>query len=204
MKLTTVFFSVAGVLSTAALLHVSPVEAEIFKYQDRAGNLYFTDNPMKGAHYRLVWRSGNDPRFGSYTRIDIPSMQRNRALYAGIIERTAKRWNLSPDLLHAVVRAESAYDPNALSKAGAQGLMQLMPQTAQRYGVANVWDPVENLDGGTRYLRDLLEMFESDLELALAAYNAGENAVRKYGNKVPPFPETKNYVKKVIAFYQGG
>ena len=189
----------AGTLTTPG----GVLRAEIYKYRDKAGNVYFTDNPMKGPRYRLEWRSGNDPRFGSYSRIDISSMQRNKLRYTAIIEETAQRWQLSPELLHAVVRAESAYDPNALSSAGAQGLMQLMPKTARRYSVDNVWDPAENLDGGARYLRDLLQMFDSDLKLALAAYNAGENAVRKYGNQVPPFPETRNYVRKVIAFYQG-
>ena len=186
------------------MVPAGPLRAEIYKYQDRAGNLYFTDNPMKGSHYRLLWRSGNDPRFVSHARIDAASMQRNKVIYSAMIERTAKRWQLSPELLHAVVRAESAYDPNALSRAGAQGLMQLMPETAHRYDVANAWDPAENLDGGARYLKDLLQMFDSNLKLALAAYNAGENAVKKYGNQIPPFPETKNYVKKVIAFYQSG
>ena len=81
--------------------------------------------------------------------------------------------------------------------------MQLMPETARRFDVDNVWDPSENLQGGARYLRELMDMFDADLELVLAAYNAGENAVRKYGNQVPPYPETKNYVQKVIAFYQG-
>ena len=190
-------------LSILALVPAT-VGAEVFKYQDRAGNLHFTDNPMRGADYRLLWRSGNDPLFDSYARIDVASMQRNRVLYSALIEREAERWQLSPQLLHAVIRAESAYDPNALSRAGAQGLMQLMPETARRFDVDNVWDPSENLQGGARYLRELMDMFDADLELVLAAYNAGENAVRKYGNQVPPYPETKNYVQKVIAFYQGG
>ena len=93
---------------------------------------------------------------------------------------------------------ESAYDPQALSRAGAMGLMQLMPGTAQRYGVSNAWDPVQNLDGGARYLRDLLKMFNQDLRLALAGYNAGEGAVQKYGNQIPPYRETQNYVVKVM------
>lgn len=81
------------------------------------------------------------------------------------------------------------------------GLMQLMPGTAKRYGVEDTWDPKDNLDGGARYLRDLLAMFKYDLKLALAAYNAGENAVVKYGNRIPPFPETRNYVDQVLAYY---
>jgi soluble lytic murein transglycosylase-like protein len=100
-----------------------------------------------------------------------------------------------------VVQAESAYNSKAVSTAGAMGLMQLMPATAERYGVADVWDPRQNLNGGARYLRDLLDMFKNNLKLALAAYNAGESAVMKYGNRIPPYPETQNYVRKVIDFY---
>ena len=121
-----------------------------------------------------------------------------------MIEKVAQRTNLKPELLHAVVRAESAYDPKALSKKGARGLMQLMPATADRYGVNDSWDPEQNLDGGARYLRDLLDMFDQNLKLAVAAYNAGENAVKKYGNTIPPYPETRQYVRKVVTFYQAG
>ena len=101
-----------------------------------------------------------------------------------------------------MVRAESAYRSDAVSSKGAVGLMQLMPGTAERYGVTDRRDPAQNLRGGTEYLRDLLQMFDNDLQLALAAYNAGENAVIKYGNQIPPYNETQNYVRKVIRFYQ--
>ena len=114
----------------------------------------------------------------------------------------AQRTQLKPELLHAVIRAESSYDPKAVSKKGAVGLMQLMPGTARRYGVNNSWDPESNLDAGARYLKDLLEMFDQNLMLALAAYNAGENAVKQYGNRIPPFPETQRYVTKVMTFYR--
>jgi soluble lytic murein transglycosylase-like protein len=100
-----------------------------------------------------------------------------------------------------VITAESAYDPDAVSSAGAVGLMQLMPGTAQRYGVANRRDPVANVAGGTRYLRDLLEMFDQNLVLAIAAYNAGENAVLEYGRRIPPYKETETYVRRVLKYY---
>ena len=109
--------------------------------------------------------------------------------------------SLEPELLHAVVRAESAYDPDAVSSAGAVGLMQLMPDTARRYGVSDRRDPDANVLAGASYLRDLIAEFEQDLELALAAYNAGENAVRSYGNRIPPYPETQGYVRKVLRYY---
>ncbi|WP_330178091.1 lytic transglycosylase domain-containing protein [Candidatus Vondammii sp. HM_W22] len=119
-----------------------------------------------------------------------------------MIDNVARSNRLRPELLHAIVRAESSYDPRARSRTGAMGLMQLMPATAKRYGVSDRWNPKANLNGGARYLKDLLSMFQNDLKLALAAYNAGENAVKKYGNKVPPFPETQQYVTRVLAFYQ--
>jgi len=112
-----------------------------------------------------------------------------------------KKNNLPRALGPAGITAESAYDPNAVSKAGAVGLMQLMPGTAQRYGVRNRKDPVANVAGGTRYLRDLLKMFDNNLPLALAAYNAGENAVIKHGHKIPPYEETKTYVHRVLKYY---
>jgi len=187
-------------------LTVLPVSAEIYKYIDRDGTIHFTDRPQKrAAGFELLWRSGNDPRYTThYSRIDLKAINQNRARYAKIIEEVAQRTNLSPELLHAVVRAESAYDPKALSKKGARGLMQLMPATADRYDVTDSWDPEQNLDGGARYLRDLLDMFDQNLRLAVAAYNAGENAVKKYGNNIPPYPETQEYVRKVVAFYRSG
>src|SRR6185295_10750786 len=107
-----------------------------------------------------------------------------------------------PKLVHAVIRAESGYNTNAVSSKGAIGLMQLIPATAQRYGVQDSYDPTQNIQGGTRYLRDLMKMFNGNLELAIAGYNAGENAVIRAGNRVPPYPETLAYVPKVLGFYR--
>jgi len=113
------------------------------------------------------------------------------------INKISKKYNLSPELVHAVVRAESNFDPNAVSKAGAKGLMQLVDTTASDMGVRNVFDPEENLEGGAKYLRKLLDDF-GDLKLALAAYNAGPGTVQRYGG-VPPYRETENYVKNILA-----
>jgi soluble lytic murein transglycosylase-like protein len=112
------------------------------------------------------------------------------------VDRIARQNQLSPRLVHSVIQAESNYDPNAVSPKGAQGLMQLIPATARRFGVANVFDPADNIQGGARYLKHLLELYKGDETLALAAYNAGEGAVSRYGG-VPPFPETQGYVAKV-------
>jgi soluble lytic murein transglycosylase-like protein len=125
-----------------------------------------------------------------------------KARYDQIVERVSTTYGLETALIHAVVSVESRYDPKAVSKKGAAGLMQLMPGTAQRYGVTNVFDPGQNLDGGAQYLRDLLKMFNNNVSLALAAYNAGENAVVKSGNRIPPYRETMRYVPRVLNFYQ--
>lgn len=193
-------------LTLSVLLLASPVlQADIYKYQDRYGNLHFTDRPIRSEGYRLLWqsRSSTSPRSRQgQSRIDLAALEINRSRYSDLIDTVARVEQLRPELLHAVVRAESAYDPRALSKTGAQGLMQLMPGTAARYGVRDRWDPKANLSAGAQYLRDLLELFKYDLRLALAAYNAGENAVKKYGNRIPPFPETQTYVSRVLAYYQ--
>lgn len=190
------------VLLAGVLLGPGAAYAEIYKYMDRQGRLHFTDRPMKGGGYRLLWRSGKTSNGSSGSRIDSASLERNRNRFTPLIDEIARKVQLRPELLHAVIRAESAYDPRALSRTGAQGLMQLMPGTARRYGVQDSWDPRSNLTGGAAYLRDLLVMFDQDLRLALAAYNAGENAVKKYGNRIPPYPETRAYVTRVLDYYR--
>jgi len=127
--------------------------------------------------------------------------QANRKLYTPQIEQIARRYDLDPRLLHAVISAESAYDPAAMSDKGAMGLMQLMPDTARRFGVEDPFDPTANMHGGARYLRWLMNYFRNDLELVLAAYNAGEGAVERYGNAIPPYAETRTYVARVLDYY---
>lgn len=125
-----------------------------------------------------------------------------KAGYDQVVDEVSRSHGLESALLHAVISVESSYNPKAVSSKGASGLMQLMPQTAKRYGVADSFDPRENLNGGARYLKDLLRMFNNDTRLALAAYNAGEHAVMKYGNRIPPYRETLRYVPRVMDFYQ--
>ena len=170
---------------------------DVWKKVDEHGGLHYTDRP-KGKGWTLIMRSKRRPaaRASTWKHLDA-----NRARFGPIIETTAGKYGLDANLIHAVVRAEPAYDASAESHKGAVGLMQLMPATARRYGVGDRRDPVQNVSGGVRYLRDLLLQFRN-VALALAAYNAGENAVMRHGNKIPPYPETKAYVKKVIRFYQ--
>lgn len=121
--------------------------------------------------------------------------------FNSIIERAAATFNIDEKLIHSVIKMESNYRPNATSHAGAQGLMQLMPQTARGLGVKNAYDPEQNIFGGSKYLRQMLDQFNGNIQLALAAYNAGPGNVRKFGG-IPPFRETQNYIKNVLNHYQ--
>lgn len=118
-----------------------------------------------------------------------------------LIQMASEKYGINSSLVKAVIQAESNFNPNAVSSAGAQGLMQLMPGTAAGLGVENAFDPVQNIDGGVRYLRDLLDRFDGNIRLTLAAYNAGPGAVEKYDG-IPPYRETQAYVDRVIGYYQ--
>lgn len=162
------------------LLVSSSVEGgRLRTYVDKNGVLHITDFWKKGS-------SSREPQPG-------PTLER-------LIEETAREHGVDPKLVKALIQVESAFDQRALSRRGAMGLMQLMPETARDYRISNPWDIRENVKGGTAYLRDLLYQFGGDLEKALAAYNAGPSAVKEYGG-IPPFPETREYVKKVLSLY---
>ncbi len=163
-------------------------EAAIYVYVDEAGTAHFTDAPTK-PYYRPL------PAFGLPRGVNLV-----RGQYADLINQVSTEEGVDPELVRAIIRAESNFDPSAVSRKGAQGLMQLMPGTAGRYAVGNAFDPASNIRGGVRYLRFLHDMFSGRLPLALAAYNAGENVVLRY-NGVPPYPETRQYVNRVLGFY---
>ena len=189
-------------LAAAAFFLATNVAANIYAFKDEKGVTHFSNLPHLDKRYKMVYRiptlaqlrpnawSPSGPRVFDIEKL-VP-----------IIANAARLNGLDDKLVHAVIRAESGYNENAISSKGAVGLMQLIPATAQRYGVVNSYDPTENISGGTRYLRDLLKMFGGDVELALAGYNAGENAVIRAGNRIPPYPETMAYVPKVLNFYR--
>lgn len=178
-----------------------PAGADVYKYVDEEGRVYYTDKP-KHAGYRLIIRSlAKSASVQQGVRSSSQHLGWQRMRFVPVIEQVAQKYQLDPKLLHAIVRAESAYDPNAVSPKGAVGLMQLMPETAARYGIHDRYDPFKNVEAGARYLRDLLAAFR-DIRLAVAAYNAGEGAVRKYGNQIPPYLETREYVARVLRFYE--
>jgi len=166
-------------------------QSTIYAYSDERGVLHLTDAPDDG-RYRAL----GEPEAASPAKT-------SKAVrpYEALIDRTARAYGLDPALVHAVVSVESGYDARAVSKRGAAGLMQLMAPTAARYGVSDRLDPSQNLRAGTQHLRELLELFANDLELALAAYNAGVQAVERHGRRIPPYAETQSYVPRVLRAY---
>lgn len=187
-----------------------------FVYRAPDGTIEFTDHEKTDPAYQLVRRVDLDDRSNLTIVNNLPSWVKRPALYrpyrpsltpgkriayTSLIDQVAREIGLKPELLHAVIRAESSYDAAAVSHAGAGGLMQLMPATADRYGVRDRFDPAQNVRGGARYLRDLLKMFDRNLQLALAGYNAGENAVLQYDRSIPPYRETQEYVRRVMQYY---
>ncbi len=209
MKVELKYYLICWILSyfttlptTFAATHSVAQSIIVYKYADSQGVIHLTNQPPQQHEQLLYARSylilpslPTSPV--TLTTAKHPKFQ----AYAPLIETIAQQVQLPAALLHAIVQVESAYNPKAVSPKGAVGLMQLMPATAKRYGVINRTDPIANLKGGAHYLRDLLSLFSGDLALALAAYNAGEHAVKKYGNRIPPYRETKNYVRKVKKLY---
>jgi soluble lytic murein transglycosylase-like protein len=180
-----------------------PVLADIYTFKDENGVVHFTNIPSSDKRYKLLRKEGDNPgpafagRASNWLPSDVLIQQ-----YSPMIERASLAYGVEKALVHAVISAESGYNPYAVSRAGAIGIMQLMPDTAKRYGVKNVLDPVQNINGGVRYLKDLLVMFNGNIELAVAAYNAGENAVIRAGNRIPNYAETVQYVPRVLGYYR--
>jgi soluble lytic murein transglycosylase-like protein len=181
-----------------------PVHAEIYSFTDENGVMHFSNIPTDSRYLPFAGPGSN--RTPNKQAMIPPTGRRPESAvkgqYGQIIETIARTYALESALIHAVVSAESGYNSTAISKKGAAGLMQLMPETAQRYGVTDRFDPVQNLHGGARYLSDLLKMFDGNLSLALAGYNAGEKSVVKYGYQIPPYAETRTYVPKVLDLYK--
>ncbi len=208
---------------------ISVAKADVYGYADADGAVYLTDTPTQVSNssqvdpssqadtsmsnqqvYELLAVSPPDPvnvaasapvvgviEFDSKAVISTKGL-----LYKDEVKVAAQDNGLETALLHAVIMTESNYNARAVSPKGARGLMQLMPFTAKRFGVSNAYDPGQNIQGGARYLSYLLKLFKNDFSLAIAAYNAGEDAVIQHGNKIPPYRETVNYVGKVMGIYK--
>ncbi len=180
-----------------------PVWADVYTYTANDGAVNLSNVRMDSRYSVLV--SEPKEQLIAIPTTDInkhPLNIANKILYDRIVDEVANTYGVESALLHAVISVESRYRPKAVSKKGAAGLMQLMPVIARRYGVADPLDPVQNLHGGAKYLRYLLKKYNNDRSLTLAAYNAGESAVAKYGNRIPPYRETTNYVPRVLGFYR--
>lgn len=180
-----------------AFLWMTAAHADIYRYVDSKGVIHFSNVPSN-PNYRLYMREArgsqplvSEPGVSSRARVDT---------YYPVIQHTARRHGLDHSLVTAVIKVESDFNPGAVSPKGARGLMQLMPGTARELGVRDSFDPIQNVDGGVRYLRNLIDFFEGNLPLALAAYNAGREAVLQHGG-VPPYPETRQYVSRVLQYY---
>jgi len=166
---------------------------KIVSITDEHGRKIFINTGEARAKGGLAARAIRSAKAGNAS---LPSLEIN-----DLVEQTANRHQIDPQLVHAIIKVESEYDPKAVSAKGAMGLMQLIPETAQRFGVENPFNPQENIEGGVSYLKHLLGLFGGDLSLSLAAYNAGEGAVQRFGG-IPSFTETQDYVRKVTSIYQ--
>ncbi len=183
-----------GALLLLLGLVAAPAEAQIYSWQDADGTTVYSDRPQPGTTVKIpLYAVPNAPRVRATTFVPA---ERSRA-YDEIIDEHAKLNGVRPDLVRAVVQVESAFNPYAKSPKGAMGLMQLMPATAKQFGVTDPYNARENVGAGVKYLRALLDRYNNDERLALAAYNAGPGAVDRYGQKVPPYRETRDYVTKI-------
>jgi soluble lytic murein transglycosylase-like protein len=171
--------------------------ADIYRFEDDEGVVHFTDTPTD-RRFKIFMRDIKKDR-KLRTSFKLAACARNPGEFDPIINACSLEYGVDKSLVKAVIHAESGYNPNAVSPKGASGLMQLMPKTAQGLKVTNAFDPGDNIRGGVRYLRFLLDTFKGDVSLALAAYNAGLSNVSKYKG-IPPFSETRNYVAKVLDY----
>ncbi|MCK5829953.1 MAG: lytic transglycosylase domain-containing protein [Methylococcales bacterium] len=171
--------------------------ADIFKRIAPDGSVFYTDKPNDGHKYKRIIKTKKKRKKNQYNYIS-----KNKKKYSSMIAKVAAKYNIDEQLLHAIIRTESAYNEKAVSSAGAVGLMQLMPKTAVRFGVHDRENAAQNIEGGARYIQFLMKKFKSNINLVLASYNAGEGAVIKYHNSIPPYPETQNYVRKVLKYYK--
>jgi soluble lytic murein transglycosylase-like protein len=195
LRITFVTFALFGPVMALAT-------GGIYTFVNAEGELYLSNVP-DDERYQMLDPPAAPPRAEDRAEPARPQAAPDvKRPYSTVVNSIAVRYGIEEALLHAVISVESGYNARAVSKAGAAGLMQLMPETAKRYGVADIFDPHDNIRAGAHYLRDLLKLFNNDLALALAAYNAGEGAVLKHGRRIPPYRETVAYVPRVLDFYQ--
>ena len=182
--------SIAIALMVGCFFFSLPAFADVYRYVDENGTIHFTNVPTDSRYQVYIHSSRSFFRPSTYDCHD----------YDQMIQEISDKYAVDYNLVRAVIKAESDFNPSAVSPKGAKGIMQLMPETARDMAVKNVFSPRDNIEGGVKYLRRLLKTFDNDLHLALAAYNAGENTVIAYNYKIPPYAETQQYVKKVLYY----
>ncbi len=185
----------SGILVATAIVTAVPAGAETFKFNAPDGTIHLTNAPTDPRYKRMGFTSGTEAGW-----LRLP--EGGGGPYLREIKEAADRHGVPDRLVSAVIRVESGFNPRAVSRKGARGLMQLMPGTASLLGVQDSFNPGENIDGGVRHLRGLIDRFPNNLPFALAAYNAGERAVTSYKG-IPPYPETQDYVARVLRFFNG-
>jgi len=189
---------VLALIVTVVTMTAASAEAQIYAWRDASGTLVLSDRKMDEGARTYEVPGAPEIRSTRPVPVAVPlAVQTEREGYERLIQEHATRHSLRPDLVRAVIQVESGFNPLARSSKGAMGLMQLMPATAHELGIYDPYDPAENIRGGTAYLRRLIDRYQGNEELALAAYNAGSTAVDRYGRTVPPYRETREYVKKV-------
>jgi len=189
------FISVSIILFSSFLFAMNS-SAGIYRYVDENGVIHFTNCP-RDPKFKLYIRESSEDVGNENAGVYV----KDSALYDSLISEFSKKYQVDFALIKAMIRAESGFNPLAVSRKGAKGLMQLMPETASRMNVSNVFSPRENIEGGVRHFKNLLSLFDNDVRLSLAAYNAGENLVAEL-RSIPPYRETVDYVRKVLSYYQ--
>ena len=182
-------------------LFSSSVQARVFLYQMPDGSRLVSDHPLINTKAKLVRRTKNMENMGHYAARRSVRAKRRMRLWSYFIFHESQKQGIDDSLVKAVIYTESFFNPNATSHKGASGLMQLMPATAAKYGVSDIYNPKQNISAGIKHLKYLMTLFPENLKHVLAAYNAGENAVNKY-NGIPPYRETQGYVKKVMKHFK--
>jgi soluble lytic murein transglycosylase-like protein len=189
------FISVSIILFSSFLFAMNS-SAGIYRYVDENGVIHFTNCP-RDPKFKLYIRESSEDVGNENAGVYV----KDSALYDTLISEFSKKYQVDFALIKAMIRAESGFNPLAVSRKGAKGLMQLMPETASRMNVSNVFNPRENIEGGVHHFKNLLSLFNNDVRLSLAAYNAGENLVAEL-RSIPPYRETVDYVRKVLSYYQ--
>jgi soluble lytic murein transglycosylase-like protein len=184
----------------AAIVSIGSLSAEIYIYQEKDGTTWFTDHKALNSDFQYIRTYGRPTATQSCKGVDREVMAKRAKPHLEWIRYYSKLYELDPILVHSVIEVESCFDAYAVSRVGARGLMQLMPRTAESLGVSEPFNSKENIRGGISYLRKMLNKFNNNQELALAAYNAGPTAVSKY-NGIPPYRETQSYVKRIVKKY---